>query len=426
MKKIALYWQIIIGMILGVLLALLMLQFSWGKDWVLDYIKPFGVMFLNALKLIAVPLILASLIKGISDLKDIAKFSKIGIRAISIYMITTIMAVTLGLLVANAVKPGEALTAETRQELVQNYKQQADSNISKAQQQKEARPLDALQNIIPDNIVKSASNNINMLQIIFCAIFFGIAMILVPEEKARPVKAFFDSMNDIILKIIDLVMMLAPFGVFALICGLIVEVPNKEVIQALALYAFSVFLGLTLIIVIYLIIIYFYAKKTPLFFLKNMAPVQLLAFSTSSSSATLPVTMERVEDYLGVEEEVSSFVLPMGATVNMDGTSLYLAVAAVFIAQAFGMNLSLEAQLGIVATATLSSIGTAGVPGASVTMLVIILEQAGIPEAGLALIFAVDRPLDMLRTVVNVTGDAAVSMVVAKSVGKLGEPKKKD
>ncbi|CEN36532.1 Glutamate-aspartate carrier protein (fragment) [Capnocytophaga canimorsus] len=191
MKKIALYWQIIIGMILGVLLALLMLQFSWGKDWVLDYIKPFGVMFLNALKLIAVPLILASLIKGISDLKDIAKFSKIGIRAISIYMITTIMAVTLGLLVANTVKPGEALTAETRQELVQNYKQQADSNISKAQQQKEARPLDALQNIIPDNIVKSASNNINMLQIIFCAIFFGIAMIFSSRRKGTSSQSLF-------------------------------------------------------------------------------------------------------------------------------------------------------------------------------------------------------------------------------------------
>lgn len=425
-KKIAAHWQIFIGIALGGIFGLVMTQFSWGKNLVLDYVKPFGNIFINSLKLIAIPLIIASLIKGISDLKDISKFSKIGSKSIILYLSTTLIAVCIGLTIANIIKPGSVLKEDTRKELMLSYQSQTQDNIQKAQTQKEARPLDPIENIVPDNLVKSMSENINMLQIIFCAIFFGIAMILIPEQNAQPVKLFFDSLNDIILKIIDLVMKTAPFGVFALISALIVEVPNTEVIKALSLYGFSVFIGLTIMIGIYLTMIYFYAKKTPQFFLKNMAPVQLLAFSTSSSSATLPVNMERVEDYLGVEEEVSSFVLPMGATVNMDGTSLYLAVAAIFIAQAFGMNLSLTAQLGIVVTATLASIGAAGVPGASIAMLVIILEQAGIPEAGLALILAIDRPLDMLRTVVNVTGDATVAVLVAKSENKLREPKKQD
>ncbi|MDO5608643.1 MAG: dicarboxylate/amino acid:cation symporter [Capnocytophaga sp.] len=426
MKKIALHWQIFLGMILGGLVALLMLQFSFGKELVLDYIKPFGTIFINALKLIAVPLILASLIKGISDLKDISKLSKIGTRTIVIYLVTTVVAVSLGLLIANTIQPGKMLGDETRNELLSSYQGEATTAITSAQTHREKRPLDALVDLVPDNIVKSASENINMLQIIFCAIFFAIAMILIPEKKARPVKKFFDSLNDIILKIIDLMMKSAPYGVFALIAALVVEVPNIEVLSALAMYALCVVIGLLLMMGIYSVLVYSYTKRTPRFFLRNMAPVQLLAFSTSSSSATLPVTMERVEEYLGVDEEVSSFVLPVGATVNMDGTSLYQAVAAIFIAQAFGMNLSMEAQLGIVATATLASIGSAGVPGAGMVMLVIVLAQAGIPEAGLALIFAVDRPLDMLRTVVNVTGDACVSMLVAKSVGKLGHPKKQE
>lgn len=418
-KKIALHWQIFIGMIAGGLLALLMLQFSWGKDFVLNYIKPFGNIFIKSLKIIAIPLILASLIKGISDLKDISKFSKIGTRTILIYLSTTIMAVSIGLIVANVIEPGKILKKEARVELLEGFKSQADTNIAIAHKQKEAKPLDMLENLVPDNLVQAATDNANMLQIIFCAMLFGFAMILIAEDKAKPVKAFFDSLNDIILKIIDLIMLLAPYGVFALIAGLIVEVPNVEVLSALLVYALSVFIGLTIIMAVYCLLIWIFTKRSPKFFLQKMAPVQLLAFSTSSSSATLPLTMETVEKELGVDEEVASFVIPLGATVNMDGTSLYLGVAAIFIAQAFEMDLSLTAQLGIVLTATLASIGTAGVPGASVAMLVIILEQAGIPEAGLALIFAVDRPLDMLRTTVNVTGDACVSMIVGKSVGKL-------
>ena len=258
-----------------------------------------------------------------------------------------------------------------------------------------------------------------MLQIIFFSIFFGIGLILIPEQKAKPVKDFFDALNDVILKMIDLIMLAAPFGVFALLAALVVDAPSPDLFKALGLYSLCVLLGLCLMIIFYIILVRFYAAKTPKFFLNGILPAQLLAFSTSSSAATLPVTMERVQEHLGVEEEVSSFVLPIGTTINMDGTSLYQGIAAIFIAQTFGLQLDLAAQLSIIATASLASIGAAAVPSAGMVMLLIVLGQAGIPEAGLALIFAVDRPLDMCRTVVNVTGDAAVSMVVAKSTGKL-------
>ncbi|MFD2098532.1 dicarboxylate/amino acid:cation symporter [Flagellimonas iocasae] len=426
MKKLELHWQILIGMAVGVLFALVMVQFEWGPKIVSDWVKPFGNIFINSLKLIAVPLILASLIKGVSDLKDISKLSKMGGRTIGIYIITTVIAVSIGLLVVNMVKPGGSITEDTRNELVENYKGDADNIKTAADKQKEAGPLQALEDLVPSNIFKAASDNGNMLQVIFFAIFFGIGLILIPEKTAEPVKKFFDGFNEVILKLIDIIMLAAPYGVFALLAALVVESPSLDLFQALAWYAFCVLLGLALMLCVYLLIAWIFTKTTPSFFIKGISPAQLLAFSTSSSAATLPVTMERVEEHLGVEEEVTSFVLPIGATINMDGTSLYQAVAAVFIAQAFGMDLSLSAQLGIIVTATLASIGSAAVPGAGMVMLVIVLAQAGIPEAGLALIFAVDRPLDMCRTVVNVTGDATVSMVVAKSVGKLGEPKVKE
>ncbi|WP_318308580.1 dicarboxylate/amino acid:cation symporter [Flagellimonas crocea] len=426
MKKLELHWQILIGMAVGVLFALIMVQFEWGPKIVSDWVKPFGNIFINSLKLIAVPLILASLIKGVSDLKDISKLSKMGGRTIGIYIITTIIAVTIGLLVVNTVKPGSSISEDTRNELVENYKGDADNIKTEADKQKEAGPLQALEDLVPSNIFKAASDNGNMLQVIFFAIFFGIGLILIPEKTAEPVKKFFDGFNEVILKLIDIIMLAAPYGVFALLAALVVESPSLDLFKALAWYAFCVVLGLALMLCVYLLIVWIFTKTTPAFFMKGMSPAQLLAFSTSSSAATLPVTMERVEEHLGVEEEVTSFVLPIGATINMDGTSLYQAVAAVFIAQAFGMDLSLSAQLGIIVTATLASIGSAAVPGAGMVMLVIVLAQAGIPEAGLALIFAVDRPLDMCRTVVNVSGDATVSMVVAKSVGKLGEPKIKN
>lgn len=426
MKNLALHWKILIGMGLGVLFALLMNQFEWGPQWISDWIKPFGNIFINSLKLIAVPLILASLIKGVSDLKDISKLSKMGGRTIAMYVLTTVIAVSIGLVVVNVVKPGTSIGEKTRIELLENYKDSANSKIQAAEKQRESGPLQALEDLVPSNIFNAASDNGNMLQVIFFAIMFGIGLILLPEEKSSPVKNFFDSFNEVILKLIDIIMLGAPYGVFALLAALVVESPSLDLFKALGWYALSVVSGLILMLMVYMLIVYMVTGKTPKFLLNGLAPAQLLAFSTSSSAATLPVTMERVEEHLGVEEEVSSFVLPIGATINMDGTSLYQAVAAVFIAQAFGMDLDFATQLGIIATATLASIGSAAVPGAGMVMLVIVLAQAGIPEAGLALIFAVDRPLDMCRTVVNVTGDATVSMVIAKSVGKLGEPKVKN
>jgi Na+/H+-dicarboxylate symporter len=310
--------------------------------------------------------------------------------------------------------------------MVENYGENTTKYKVEAKSQKESGPLQALEDLVPENIFAATTSNRNMLQVIFFAVFFGIGLILIPEEKGETVKKFFDGFNEVILKMVDLIMLAAPYGVFALLAALGGESPSIDLFKALAWYALTVVLGLMIMIVIYNMIVFLYTGKKPAFFMKGISPAQLLAFSTSSSAATLPVTMERVTEHLGVEEEVSSFVLPIGATINMDGTSLYQAVAAVFIAQAFGMNLEFGTQLGIIATATLASIGSAAVPGAGMVMLVGVLGYAGIPEAGLALIFAVDRPLDMCRTIVNVTGDATVSMVVAKSVGKLGEPHVKD
>ena len=422
MKKIELHWKILIGMGFGVLFGLIFSFIPNGGLFISDYIKPFGTIFINLLKLIAVPLILASLIKGISDLKDISKLSKMGGRTIITYLITTLTAVSIGLVLVNLIQPGKSISVETRNELVEAYASDTQAKQEAAAKQQQSGPLQALIDVVPSNIFLAASNNRNMLQVIFFALFFGIGMILLSEKKVKPVKKFFDSFNEIILKLIDLIMLAAPYGVFALLAALVVEAPSLELFQALALYAITLLLGLAVMIFVYVIIVRVITKRKVSFFMRGIAPAQLLAFSTSSSAATLPVTMECVEDNLGVDEEVASFVLPIGATINMDGTSVYQGVAAIFIAQAFGLDLSLSAQLGIVLTATLASIGTAAVPSAGIVMLVIVLAQAGIPEAGLALIFAIDRPLDMCRTIVNVTGDAAVSMIVGKSIGKLKDP----
>ncbi len=426
MKKLALHWQILIGMALGILIGLVFTNFDWGAGFVTDWIKPFGNIFINSLKLIAVPLIIASLIKGVSDLKDISSLSQMGLKTIVTYILTTLVAVTIGLAIVNVIQPGSSIDEDTRQELLEAYGGDAELKKQDAQKQKESGPLQALEDLVPDNIFGAASDNGNMLQVIFFAIFFGIGLILIPDDKSQPVKDFFDGFNEVILKMIDIIMLAAPYGVLALMAALVVEAPSAELFYALLYYSASVIIGLVLMIGFYILIVWIFTKKTPAFFLNGISPAQLLAISTSSSAATLPLTMERVEEHIGVDPKVASFVLPIGATINMDGTSLYQAVAAVFIAQAFGMDLTLGTQLGIIATATLASIGSAAVPGAGMVMLVIVLGQAGIPEAGLALIFAMDRPLDMLRTSVNVTGDAAVSMIIAKSQNQLGDPQVKN
>jgi len=418
MKKLELHWKILIGMALGVVFGFIMTNFDFGKDFISDWIKPFGTIFINSLKLIAIPLILASLVKGISDLKDISKLSQMGGITIVTYLITTVIAVSIGLIVVNVIKPGDSISEETRIELIGAYESDADEKREVAANTKNSGPLQALIDVVPSNIVYAASNNKNMLQVIFFAILFGISMILIPPDKSRPIKEFFDSLNEVILKIIDLIMSFAPYGVFALLATLIVEAPKWDLLKSLLLYSMTLILGLSVLIILYVLIVKVFTGKDPNYFLKGILPAQLVAFSTSSSAATLPVTMDRVHNHLGVKEEVSSFVLPIGATINMDGTALYQAIAAVFIAQTFGLDLSLGAQLGIILTATLASIGAAAVPSAGIIVLVIVLSQAGIPEAGLALIFAVDRPLDMCRTVVNITGDATVSMLVDKLIKK--------
>ncbi len=422
MKKLALHWQILLGMAFGILFGFIAIQFDWGKEVVVDWIKPFGTIFINSLKLIAVPLIVASLIMGIAGLKDIAKLSKMGGRTMVIYVLTTVLAVSIGLVLVNIIKPGNYISEATRTELTTNYSADAAKRKEAADAQAEQGPLQALQDLVPDNIVGAASNNSNMLQVIFFVVFFGIGLILIPAEKAKPVIDFFDGMNEVVLKMIDLIMLAAPYGVFALLASLVVESPSADIFAALGMYSLTVILGLAIIIfAFYPILIGYFTKRSYGSFFSGIAPAQLLAFSTSSSAATLPVTMERTIEHLGVDEEVASFVLPIGATVNMDGTSLYQGVAAVFIAQAFGIELDLMQQLTIVVTATLASIGSAAVPGAGMVMLVIVLQSIGVPAEGLALIFAVDRPLDMCRTVVNVTGDVTVAMLIAKSVDKLSE-----
>ncbi|MBE7629508.1 dicarboxylate/amino acid:cation symporter [Tenacibaculum piscium] len=432
MKKLALHWQILIGMILGILFGIGMIFTDGGASFVGSWIKPIGTIFVKLLKLIAVPLIIASLIKGISDLKDISKFKNIGIRTMTIYIGTTVIAISIGLALVNIVKPGEGISEETITRLTETYANSGgvQAKIAEANKQQSSGPLQFLIDMVPDNAIKAMGSNKSMLQVIFFTIFLGISMLLIGEDRAKPLKSFFDSLNEAVLKMVDLIMLSAPFAVFALLASVVVSSKDPDLLLALLKYAFTVIGGLLIMVVFYMTLISVFTKKNPIWFLKQISPAQLLAFSTSSSAATLPVTMERIEEHVGVDKEVSSFVLPVGATINMDGTSLYQAVAAVFIAQALSFDLSFGDQLTIILTALLASIGSAAVPGAGMVMLVIVLESVGFPAdklaIGLALIFAVDRPLDMCRTVINVTGDATVAILVAKSVGKLGDPKPKN
>lgn len=428
MKKLALHWQILIGMLLGVIFGFIMASVN-GQDFVMKWVDPFGKIFVKLLKLIAVPLILASLIKGISDLKDISKFKNMGLRTIVLYIITTVIAITIGLGLVNTLKPGKGITEGTVSMLKDKYStsDQAQTILINAKQQKEAGPLQFLVDMVPDNAIYAMGNNKFMLQVIVFAILLGLCLLLVPEEKAKPLKDFFDSLNEVVLKMVDIIMLFAPYAVFALLASVVVSADDPDILLALLKYAGVVVLGLFLMICFYMILISVYAKKSPFWFINRISPAQLLAFSTSSSAAALPVTMERVEEHVGVDKEVTSFVLPVGATINMDGTSLYQGVAAVFIMQVlWPEGLVFSNQLMIILTALLASIGSAAVPGAGMVMLVIVLEAIGFPSdllpIALALIFAVDRPLDMCRTTVNVTGDATVSTVIAKSLGKLGEP----
>ena len=423
--KLELHWKIIIGLVLGLIFGVLAAANGWG-GFTTNWIAPFGKIFINLLKLIAVPLVLSSLITGVASLSDLKKLSRIGGKTITIYIVTTAISVTIGLVSVNLLKPGDTVPEDMKVKLQETYKSAASGKLEAADQIKERRPLQPIVDMVPSNFFSSASNNRNMLQVVFVAIIIGIALIQIPKNKARPVLDFMEGINDLVIKLVDNIMLMAPIGVFALIADTITSVAGDnlnnvlELLSALGFYMLAVIIGLIIHMVFtYTAVLKIFSNMSLKKFYQGIAPAQLLAFSTSSSAATLPVTMERCEDELGVSEEVSSFVLPLGATINMDGTALYQAVAAVFIAQTLGMDLTLGAQLTIVLTAVLASIGTAAVPGAGIIMLIIILEAIGVPSAGIALILGVDRILDMMRTVTNVTGDASVAVAVASSEGQI-------
>lgn len=407
-------------MLLGVLWGLIAINIGL-KQFTIDWISPWGTIFINLLKLIAIPLILVSLIKGVSDLKDMSSLSSMGFKTIGLYIFTTVISISIGLVLVNLIKPGSYFPQEKSQEYSQLYHAQIESKQADASNIQADGPLQFVVDIVPENMFDAASNNANMLQVIFIALLVGIAMILLPEKQVSPFKKLIDSSNDIVLKLIDLIMRFAPIGVFALLADVIVGVAGENpgdtaaLFSALGMYALVVIIGLLIMVfVVYPLIISAITRLKYFQFLKGIFPAQLLAFSTSSSAATLPVTKQCVEKNLGVDEEVSSFVLPIGATINMDGTSIYQAIAAVFIAQAYGLDLSFTQQLTIIITATLASIGSAAVPGAGMVMLVIVLTSVNLPIEGIALIFAMDRPLDMLRTTVNITGDSAVASIINK------------
>ncbi|MFT7588372.1 MAG: Na+/H+-dicarboxylate symporter [Limisphaerales bacterium] len=461
--KLALHWKILIGMLLGLIWSFISIKFNLNA-FTLDWINPFGDIFMRILKLIAVPLVLFSILGGITDLAESNKLGRLGAKTIAAYMITTLVAVSLGLVLVNVFKPGEATGEEQRlkyrisyelwaleneqevkddlnvlndpqhAELVAQVLAQGDREIDPEFRKKmdsagstaDSGPLQFIVDMVPTNIFGALGSS-SMMQIIFFAIFFGITLLFVPNKsKVAPVKAFIDGANEIFLKMVDVVMQAAPFFVFALLAGLLAKMASSfdelfGIFRTLGSYALVLLLGLGLLVfVIYPLAMVTFTKGISYRdFFRSISPAQLMAFSTSSSAATLPVTMDCVRENLGVSPQVTSFVLPIGATVNMDGTSMYQAIGAVFLAQLHMVDLDLAQQLTIVATATLASIGSAAVPSAGLIMMIIVLTSVGLPGEWVAIILAIDRPLDMCRTVVNVTGDCTVASMIAQSENEL-------
>jgi len=423
-----LHWQIIIGLVLGLVYGIIAASAGWGQ-FTSDWVAPFGTIFLNLLQLIAVPLILASLIVGVASLGDLEQLSRIGGKTLGIYVVTTTIALVIGLVLVNTLQPGRTVPQEMRTQLEQTYQGDIEESMEVAKQAEERGPLQPLVDIVPSNFFESASDNGNMLQVVFVAIFFGIGLLLLPSEKSEPLLTFFDSLFELIIKVVELIMLTAPVGVFGLLADAITSIAAgspadlASLLGALGFYCVTVVVGLAIMVfVVYPVFMVLFTPISVPDYFRAIAPAQLVAFSTSSSGATLPVTMEVSEKNLGVSEQVSSFVLPLGATINMDGTALYQAVSAVFIAQVLGISLAFTQQLNSILIAVLASIGTAAVPSAGIVMLVVILESIGVPSAGLALILGVDRPLDMLRTTNNVTGDTMVASVVAATENQLNFP----
>ncbi len=378
-------------------------------------IKPIGSIFVRLLSFLAIPLVIASLIVGAASLGDIKKVGRIGGKTLGYYIVTTCFAVTIGLLVANLIQPGNKISSDVRDRIASEY--QADIS-EKIQQELGVDIVDFFVNIVPTNPINAMANG-NMLQIVFFAVIFGVTLTMIDKNKSESVVRFLDGVSETMIKMVDLVMKLAPYGVFALISATVAEF-GFEIISTLLWYISAVLIGLAIhLFLVYSSAVGFLGKMNPIKFFKGMRDAQLIAFSTSSSAATLPVNFECTERNLKVPKQITSFVLPLGATINMDGTALYQGVAAVFIAQVYGFDLDITQQLTIVLTATLASIGTAPVPGVGLIMLVMILKSIHVPAEGIALILGVDRILDMCRTVVNITGDATAAVIVARSEGLL-------
>ena len=422
--KIALHWKILIGMFLGLGYGILAINYGWFQ-FTKDFIDPFGEVFIRALKLIAVPLVLFTLVSGISSLKDVSSLGKMGGQTILAYLFSTVFAISIGLIVVNVFQPWSSITPDLKDAMIEQFGGEASSKIQSAADVQNQGPLQFIVDFVPPNLIAAASDNGNMLQVIFFAVLFGISLVAVPEKYRAPVEGLFHGLSEVILKMVDFIMYFAPIGTFALMGSLLVEIigsSDADVLDLLLLllsYCFTVVFALgILIFVLYPLILSLFTKQKFFTFLKSISAPQLLAFSTSSSAATLPLTIETAKEKLGIKEEVAGFVLPLGATINMDGTSCYQAVAAIFIANVMGFDLTLMDQLTIVLTATLASIGSAAVPGAGMVMLAIVLSQLKIPMEGIAIILGVDRILDMCRTVVNVTGDLTVVTLVNHWKGK--------
>jgi len=463
--RLALHWQVLIGLTVGVLYAWMSITFGWNQ-FTVDYIKPFGDIFINVLKLIAVPLVLFSIMSGVASLGDPAKLGRLGVKTVVTYLLTTMTAVIVGLLLVNLMQPGARVSDDLLESNRIRYELWRDANgiqvlddinlrndpalagkvaqiteeqvsmndwvvdkLDKAERTKSSGPLQPLVDVVPTNIFKSLAD-MSMLQIIFFAVFFGVVLVGMPKNQSAPLMRAIDSLNEVFIRMVWVVMKAMPIFVFALMAGQIVNAAGsdpemfRQLLEYLLQYSIVVVIGLAFMVFI------FYPSLVAMLikplgykaFLSGMRDAQITAFSTSSSVATLPVTMDCVRHKIGVSERTTSFVLPIGATVNMDGTSLYQAVAVVSLAQFHMVDLSLAQQAVIVITATLASIGAAAVPSAGLVLMIIVLESVGLNPAWIALIFPVDRILDMCRTVVNVTGDGAVSTIIAHSENELEVP----
>jgi len=412
--RLQLYTKILIGLLSGVIFGVLANRLGFS-DFVFDYVKPIGSAFIRLISMIVVPLVFASLLVGTASLNDIRKLGRIGAKTVVYYLCTTAIAISIGLLLANTFKPGVGLSTEAQRQLIQNSSEETDAQIETALERPTIK--DILLDIIPINPVQAFVEG-KMLQIIFFALMTGICLTLIPTQQSQPVINFFEGVNGVVIQMVHIIMKIAPYGVFALISAVIADF-GLDILRILIKYSLVVIGGLALhITIVYSLAIKMFSKLKVGDFFRGIRPAQLIAFSSGSSSATLPVTMECTERDLGVSRQIVSFALPLGATINMDGTALYQGVSAVFIAQVYGMGLTLAQQLTIVLTATLASIGTAGAPGVGMITLAIVLKSIGVPLEGIGIILGVERILDMCRTVVNVTGDASCAVVVASTEGE--------